>query len=64
MNDIVNDLQTLEKIKDNYVKSLDLLLETIELIEPMVREKENIIHAFESNIQQRDELINSIKGGR
>ena len=66
MNDIVNDLQTLEKIKDNIrnvsphnAKSLDLLLETIELIEPMVREKENIIHAFESNIQQRDELINS-----
>jgi len=71
MNDIVNDLQTLEKIKDNIrnvsphnAKSLDLLLETIELIEPMVREKENIIHAFESNMQQRDELINSIKGER
>ena len=34
------------------------------VIIPVYNEEEFLANAIESNIQQRDELINSIKGGR
>jgi hypothetical protein len=71
MQEIYNDLDKLEKIKHNIrsvnplnEKSSDLLLDTIDLMDEIIREKEEIIsiHNKELCIQGGRELITELFG--
>ena len=71
MNEVYNDLDKLEKIKHNIrsinpldQKSSELILDTVDLMDEMIREKEQIIdiHNKELSIQGGKELITEIFG--
>ena len=71
MQEIYNDLDKLEKIKHNIRcvnplnrKSSNLLLDTVDLMDEMIREKEQIleIHKQELRIQGARELVTEIFG--
>tara|TARA_Y100001968_G_C19106744_1_gene595255 strand:- start:211 stop:456 length:246 start_codon:yes stop_codon:yes gene_type:complete len=71
MNEVYNDLDKLEKIKHNIRcvnplnrKSSNLLLDTVDLMDEMIREKEQIleIHKQELRIQGARELVTEIFG--
>ena len=71
MQEVYNDLDKLEKIKHNIrsvnpldQKSSELILDTVDLMDEMIREKEQIIeiHKKELSIQGCKELITEIFG--
>ena len=71
MNEVYNDLDKLEKIKHNIrsvnpldEKSSDLLLDTVDLMDEMIRQKEQIIevHQKELRIQGARELVTELFG--
>ena len=71
MQEVYNDLDKLEKIKHNIRcvnplnrKSSNLLLDTVDLMDEMIREKEQIIdiHKKELSIQGGKELITELFG--
>ena len=71
MQEVYNDLDKLEKIKHNIrcvnplnKKSSNLLLDTVDLMDEMIREKEQIIeiHNKELSIQGGKELIIELFG--
>ena len=71
MNEVYNDLDKLEKIKHNIrsvnpldEKSSDLLLDTVDLMDEMIRQKEQIIevHHQELRIQGARELVTELFG--
>ena len=71
MNEVYNDLDKLEKIKHNIrsvnpldQKSSELILDTVDLMDEMIREKEQIIeiHKKELSIQGGKELITELFG--
>ena len=71
MQEVYNDLDKLEKIKHNIrsvnpldQKSSELILDTVDLMDEMIREKEQIIeiHKKELSIQGGKELITELFG--
>tara|TARA_R110002012_G_scaffold245338_1_gene420306 strand:+ start:55 stop:300 length:246 start_codon:yes stop_codon:yes gene_type:complete len=71
MNEVYNDLDKLEKIKHNIrnvnpldEKSSNLLLDTVDLMDEMIRQKEQIIevHQKELRIQGARELVTELFG--
>ena len=71
MNEVYNDLDKLEKIKHNIrsvnpldEKSSDLLLDTVDLMDEMIRQKEQIIEVQqkELRIQGARELVTELFG--
>jgi len=71
MNEVYNDLDKLEKIKHNIrsvnpldKKSSELILDTVDLMDEMIREKEQIleIHKQELRIQGARELVTELFG--
>jgi len=71
MNEVYNDLDKLEKIKHNIrnvnpldEKSSNLLLDTVDLMDEMIRQKEQIIevHQRELQIQGARELVTELFG--
>ena len=71
MNEVYNDLDKLEKIKHNIrsvnpldQKSSELILDTVDLMDEMIREKEQIIevHQRQLQIQGARELVTEIFG--
>ena len=71
MQEVYNDLDKLEKIKHNIrsvnpldQKSSELILDTVDLMDEMIREKEQIIevHQRELQIQGARELVTELFG--